>query len=368
MDDPYGVDIEACRGRQRRLLEAVEPLDVDLIVLSRRESVQWLTGVHVRAPFEPIAALMHSGHVTLVLPERQLNEPNAADEQLGYEAKWHSTTRGDQRAASSASLQTHMKAAPSRVACEFEAFSPHLLLGWNAPLVEIDTIVFELRRRKDADELRMLARANEANRAMYEHARRIVRPGVTELEIYAELHGVAVRALGEPLTYFGQDFRSGARGGPPRDREAQAGELMILDLGVGFRGYHSDNARTIAVGGAPTPQQRRAWEEVAAVFAFVESEARPGVGCQDLFHAVKRQLDEQRPWVFNHHLGHGVGLAPQEGPHLNPRWDDTLAEGDFIAVEPGLYHEELNFGVRLEQNYLVTTDGVKLLTNWPLEL
>ena len=368
MDDPYGVDIEACRGRQRRLLEAAEPLDVDLIVLSRRESVQWLTGVHVRAPFEPIAALTHSGHVTLVLPERQVNEPNAADERLGYEAKWHSTTRDAQRAASSGVLQKKMAVAPQRVACEFEAFSPHLLLGWNAPLVEVDAIVFELRRRKDADELRMLARANEANRAMYEHARRIVRPGVTELEIYTELHAVAVRALGEPLTYFGQDFRSGARGGPPRDRAAEAGELMILDLGVGFRGYHSDNARTIAVGGDPTPQQRRAWEAAAAVFEFVESEARPGARCQDLFHAVQRQLDEHRPWVFNHHLGHGVGLAPQEGPHLNPRWDDTLAEGDFIAVEPGLYHEELNFGVRLEQNYLVTTNGVKLLTDWPLEL
>ena len=69
-------------------------------------------------------------------------------------------------------LQAKLQRAPKRVACEFEAFSPQLFLGWNAPLVEIDAIMFELRRRKDADELRMLARANEANRAMYEHARR----------------------------------------------------------------------------------------------------------------------------------------------------------------------------------------------------
>jgi Xaa-Pro aminopeptidase len=234
--------------------------------------------------------------------------------------------------------------------------------------VEIDAIVFELRRRKDADELRMLARANEANRAMYEHARRTVRPGVNELDVYAELQGVAVRTLGEPLTYFGQDFRSAARGGPPRDREAQAGELMILDLGVGFRGYHSDNARTVAVGGAPTELQQRAWKAVTAVFALVESQARPGVSCRELFEAAQRQLDEYRPWAFNHHLGHGVGLAPQEGPHLNPRWDDTLAEGDFIAVEPGLYHEVLRLGLRLENNYLVTARGVQLLTDWPLEL
>jgi Xaa-Pro aminopeptidase len=287
---------------------------------------------------------------------------------LGYEAKWHSTTRDEQRAASSAVLQEKLVATPRRVACEFEAFSPHLLLGWNAALVEIDAIVFELRRRKDADELRMLARANEANRVMYERARRMVRPGVNELDVYAELHAVVVRTLGEPPTYFGQDFRSGARGGPPRDREAQAGELMILDLGIGFRGYHSDNARTIAVSGEPTRQQQRAWDAVTAVFAFFEAEARAGVSCRALFHAVQQQLDEHRPWVFNHHLGHGVGLAPQEGPHLNPRWDDTLAEGDFIAVEPGLYHEDLKSGVRIEQNYLVAANGVQLLSDWPLGL
>ncbi|HEY3395268.1 MAG TPA: Xaa-Pro peptidase family protein [Lacipirellulaceae bacterium] len=366
--DSYSIDIDACRARQRRLLEAVEPLDVDLTILSRRESVQWLTGLHVRAPFEPIAALTADGHVTLVLPDRQAGEAVAADEVLGYEAKWHSTTRDEQRAASSAVLQSKLPKRPKRAGCEFEAFCPQLFLGWNAPLVEIDSIVFEMRRRKDADELRMLRRANEANRAMYERARQVVAPGVNELEVYAELHSVAVHTLGEPLTYFGQDFQSGSRGGPPRNRRAAAGELFILDLGVGFRGYFSDNARTIAVGGEPTAKQRAAWQAVSAMFAVIQSEVKPGLRCRELFQKIDRQLNEHAPWIFNHHLGHGVGLAPQEGPHLNPRWDDTLAEGDFLAVEPGLYHEELRLGVRLENNYLVTEKGAELLTDWPLQL
>jgi Xaa-Pro dipeptidase len=366
--DPYSVDIDACRARQRRLLEAVEPLNVDLTILSRRESVQWLTGLHVRAPFEPIAALTSDGHVTLVLPDRQAGEAVAADDVLGYEAKWHSTTRDEQRAASSAVLQSKLPKRPKRAGCEFEAFCPQLFLGWNAPLVEIDSIVFELRRRKDADELRMLRRANEANRAMYERARQIVAPGVNELDVYAELHSVAVHTLGEPLTYFGQDFQSGSRGGPPRNRRAEAGELFILDLGVGFRGYFSDNARTIAVGGEPTAKQRAAWQAVAAMFEVIQAEVKPGLRCRELFQKIDLELNTHAPWVFNHHLGHGVGLAPQEGPHLNPRWDDTLAEGDFLAVEPGLYHEELRAGVRLENNYLVTDKGAELLTDWPLQL
>lgn len=366
--DPYAVDIDACRGRQRRLLEAIEPLKPEMALLTRRETIQWLTGAYVRAPFEPIAVLRADGHLTLVLPDRQVAESVGADEVVGYEAKWYSTTRDEQRAASSAVVLEKFTKPPKRVACEFEAFAPQLLLGWNATLVEIDAIVFDLRRRKDADELRMLAKANQANEAMYELGRKILTPGVSELDIYSQLHAIAVQVLGEPPTYFGQDFRSGARGGAPRNRRIEVGELMILDLGVGFRGYHSDNARTYAVGGSPTIEQERAQKATASAFEIVQSQARPGVSCRKLFDDVQRHLDQFKPWVFNHHLGHGVGLAPQEGPHLNPRWEDTLAEGDFIAVEPGLYHEELRVGVRLEQNFLVTADSVRLMTDWPLEL
>ncbi len=366
--DPFAVDLVACRGRQRRLLEAVEPLDVDLVVLTRRESVQWLTGAYVRPPFEPIAALSLEGHVTLVLPSHQLGDIVAADEKLSYEAQWHATLRGEQRAAGSAVLQAKLGRPPKRVACEFEAFPPQLLLGWNAALVEIDAVLPELRRRKDADELRMLLRANEANQAMYERARRIVRPGLNELDLYAELYAVAVKTLGEPPTYFGQDFRSCDPGGPPRNRAAQAGELLILDLGVGFRGYYSDNCRTLAVDGVPTPQQQRAWQAVASIFPLIEAELGPGLSCRQLYELAHKELNDHEPWTFSHHLGHGVGLMPHETPHLNPKWDDTLAEGDFIAVEPGVYHESLRAGIRLEQNYIITSGGAELVTDWPLDL
>ena len=307
--DPYAVDIAACRGRQQRLLEAIKPLDVDLTLLTRRESVQWLTGVHVRPPFEPVAAITSDGHVTLVLPEHQLGDAAAADETLGYEGRWHSTMRDEQRTASSAVLQAKLQRPRKQIACEFEAFAPDMLLGWDLPLVQIDAILFELRRHKDADELRMLRRANEANEAMYAHARQIVRPGLSELELYAELQSVAVRTLGEVPTYYGQDFRFCHPGGPPRNRTAEAGELLILDLGVGFRGYYSDNCRTIAVSD-PTVEQHRACETVAEFLQLFQAEARPGVSCCRLYDLAHEHLNAKPPWTFNHHLGHGVGLRP----------------------------------------------------------
>jgi Xaa-Pro dipeptidase len=245
---------------------------------------------------------------------------------------------------------------------EWTHLGPDVLAACEGEVANVESAVFRLRRQKDTDEVRMLKRALDANRAMYATAREMIEPGVNELDVYNALQAAAVKELGEPLTYCGQDFRCGARGGAPS-------ELYILDLGVGFRGFYSDNCRTIAVDKSPTDKQMEAWQAVSDVFAFVESYVKPGASCQQLFNEVQAMLDRKLPWVFNHHLGHGVGLAPQEGPHLNPRWDDVFAAGDFIAVEPGLYHEQdLRFGIRLEQNYLLTADGVERLTDYPLEL
>jgi len=366
--DAYAVDVPACRQRQQRLLAQMQQLGLELAILTRSESIQWLTGVYLGPLLAPVATIDDSGHVTLVLPQRKLAMQTAADKVVGYEAKWHSTFRDEQRAASNEVLLTTLQRRPARVGGEWSCLGPRLLAYFGGEIANLEPTLFSLRRKKEPDELRMMGRANDANRAMYAKAREIVCPGVNELEVYSELHATAVGQLGEALTYFGQDFQCRSRGGPPRNRSAEAGELYILDLGVGFRGYYSDNARTLAVDRQPTEPQQRAWQLLADVFPLIEAEVRPGASCRQLFEKVQTQLDRAQPWVFNHHLGHGVGLAPHEGPHLNPRWDDRFEEGDFFTVEPGLYHEELRHGIRLEQNYVVTAEGVELLTDYPLEL
>ena len=366
--DPYEVDTRHCRSRQQRLLAEIKRLGLEWVIATRGESVQWLTGAYVGPLFRTAAAMDRDGRLVLVLPSRKQDLKVAADEVLTYEEKWHSTTRDEQRVACNAALLTALPHRVKSVGGEWSDFGPDLQAVCEGAPANIEPVIFQLRRRKDPDELAMLRRAIDANRAMYATTREIVQPGVNEIDVYNVLHAAAVAELGEPLTYFGQDFRSGARGGPPRDRRIEAGELYILDLGVGFRGYHSDNARTIAVGAEPTESQLAAWQAAREVFDVVQERVKPGASCQQLFHDVQSMLNRRQPWVFNHHLGHGIGLAPQEGPHLNPRWDDTFEEGDFFAVEPGLYHEDLRFGIRLEENYLVTADGVEKLTDYPLEL
>jgi Xaa-Pro dipeptidase len=269
--DPYAVDVAGCRSRQKRLLAEMERLGLDWFLATRSETVQWLTGAYVGPLFSPIAALHHDGQLTLVLPERKKDIPMAADDVLSYEEKWHSTLRDEQRIVSNAALLSALPTPLENVGSEWTHLGPDVLAACHGDVANIETTIFRLRRKKDPDELLLLQHALTANRAMYAEARAIIRTGVNELDVYNALQAEAVKVLGEPLTYFGQDFRSGSRGGAPRDRKIEARELYILDLGVGFRGYYSDNARTIAVGGNPSDKQLDAWRAVMEVFAFVES-------------------------------------------------------------------------------------------------
>jgi Xaa-Pro dipeptidase len=368
MADQFTVDIQACRGRQQRLLAELARLGLEYAVFTRPESVQWLTVAFLGPMFTSAVGIDHQGSVTAIVPRHAEEISLAADEVIPFDAQLQATFTENQASRSAQALIAKFARLPKRVGCEYSSLHQYWTEAWQAEWIDLEPTILRFRRQKDPDELRMLSRANEANRAMFQYARENIRPEINELELYNSLQAVAVRQLGEPLTYFGHDFQCGSIGGPPRNRTAEAGELYILDLGVGFRGYHSDNARTFAVGTSVSEPQQQAWNALKDVFQFVEASVKPGVSCSELYAQVQEMLAAHRPWKFEHHLGHGVGLSAHETPRLNPEWDDHFEEGDFFTAEPGLYHEDLNFGLRLEQNYLVTSAGVQLMTDWPLEL
>lgn len=363
------LEAPLCRKRQQRLIAQLQKLDVELAIVTQAEHVQWLTGARFGPMFASAAALGADGHAIVVAPNA-CPDGLAVDQALSFEAQWVSTLRNDQRAASSAVLLDALgsRAKARRIGVEFSTYPQHLGQELQGELVDFEPTLYRLRRQKDEDELRMMRRAIAATEAMYAKARELIRPGIVELDLYCELHTAGVREAGEPLTYFGQDFQCNARGGPPRLRAAEAGELYILDLGAGYRGYFADNARTFSVGGQVSAAQQQAWDQVVKVFEMVETTVKTGVSCCELYAAAQTILDERRPWVFDHHLGHGIGLYPHEAPHLNPRWDDTFQVGEVFTVEPALYHDDLRHGLRLEQNYIVREDGIERLTTFPLEL
>lgn len=364
----YDTDVDACRRRQQRLIEFMQQQQLDAAIVTQTEHVQWLAGPRYPWLMQAAAALRADGHLTLASPKKPVLEA-AADEIVTFEAQWHSTLRNDQRQACMELLERNINGQlnGSRLGVEFSSFGRHVTFGENE-LVDIEPTLYRLRRRKDDDELARIRKAISGTEKMYARARDIMRPGITEIEMFNQLQATAVEEFGEMLTGTGNDYQCGSRGGPPRNRRAaEAGELYVLDLGPAFRGYFADNCRTIAVTEA-SDRQLEAWSFIMKVFQHVERSVKPGKSAQELFHEAQAILDEAPLGVFNHHLGHGIGLFPHEAPHLNPNWDDVFEEGDVFTAEPGLYAPELRAGMRIENDYLVTAEGVESLTKFPLEL
>jgi Xaa-Pro dipeptidase len=365
------LDPAFCRKRQGRLLDAMQGQRLDAVVLGQPRHVYYFSGHRPFWSHESAFVQAADGHTCLL----SANEPNpaaAADENITFEANWFSTQRQEHPAVAADRVTGLLKGRRARrIGVDGSDVTSHVTMGFEGESETIEPTLWQLRRRKDPDELALMKTAIACTGAMYRRAREIIEPGIPELRVYAELHRVAVETAGEPLwpAHLGNDFACGVPGGPPRkDRTAQAGELYILDLGPAYRGYFSDNSRAFAVNRKPTDAQMEAWRTVTDALKIVERMAKPGVRCRDIFAAADEHYRARTDKAFPHHLGHGVGLQPHEYPHLNPRWDDTLMEGEVFTAEPGLYGAELAGGLRIENDYLVTATGVENLSNFPVDL
>jgi Xaa-Pro dipeptidase len=368
---PTRLSPESCKARRDCLGRELAAADIPAAIFSSPENVQYFSGYRPHWLLNSLLMIDATGHATLVAPTPVPPDVSANDI-YAYDAQWHSTLRQDQLAAASNMLRDSIGDLSGRVGVESCVAASAVLSMLNvtklANVIDISAILHRLRRRKADDEVEMIRSAIACTDAMYARAAELMRPGINELEMFSELHRTAVQVAGEPLTAIGNDYQCNSAGGLARDRLTQSGELYILDLGVSYRGYWADNCRTFAVDGKPTDTQLSAWEGVKLALEFVEETVRPGVSCRELFNQVQAQLDEHLPGAFCHHLGHGFGLFPHETPHLNPHWDDYFQEGDVFTAEPGLYYDELHAGIRLEENYRVSSDGVERLTTYPLEL
>ncbi len=214
-------------------------------------------------------------------------------------------------------------------------------------------------------------RALEANRAAYEALRAGLRVGMTEQEAYNLVKGAVDRVCGDEPHEFIGDFVGGARTGsiegPPTDYVLQAGDLFILDLSVKRGETWSDTCRTFFLG-EPTPRQREAYAAVLACQDVGVASVRAGVVASSVRPPMmdilaRHGLDGKMP----HHGGHLVGPAPYLKPAFEEGCDDRIEAGDICTLEPGVYLEG-EWGMRVENDYLVTEDGLGNLFDYPREL
>ncbi|MCX7706748.1 MAG: Xaa-Pro peptidase family protein [Anaerolineae bacterium] len=247
---------------------------------------------------------------------------------------------------------------------------------WSKAVPEIEwvptkALVSGLRARKDEHEAAALRAAIALADEAFVAAMGQVRPGMTERELawiiesYMRTHGAQAASF-EIIVAGGP---SGAKPhAKPTDAPLVAGQPIVIDMGARLNGYCSDLTRTICLGQPADPDKFwSVYNTVLQAQTAAEAAIRPGMSGPDA-DAVARQVITEAGYgeFFGHGLGHGVGLAVHELPRLSRISTDTLAPGNFVTVEPGIYLPGWG-GVRIEDIVMVTENGVEVLTQAPKE-
>ena len=230
--------------------------------------------------------------------------------------------------------------------------------------------VSQLRAVKDEEEIALMRRAAELTSLGMETAYEVLRAGLSEIEVAAEIE-YAMRKHGSYGTAFDTAVSSGPASAFPHggctERKIREGELVVVDFGAVYQAYRSDMTRTL-VAGKPSDKQvklhaivKKAQEEAFAVI-------KPNAKTRDV-DAVARKIIEEAGYgeCFVHGLGHGVGLDIHEPPTFNSPSKERLQVGNVVTDEPGIYLPNYG-GVRIEDTVLVLKDGAEKLTKGPYEL
>ncbi|MFI6731825.1 M24 family metallopeptidase [Nonomuraea sp. NPDC050451] len=237
-------------------------------------------------------------------------------------------------------------------------------------LVPLEPVVELLRAVKDDGELELLRTACEiTDQAFADISGKIV-PGITERDL-ARLLDNRMTELGADKPAFDTIVAAGENGAiphhAPSGRELRAGDLVTIDFGARYQGYHADMTRTVCLG-PPTDWQREIYDLVAEAQRAGRHALAPGAGAREVDAAARTVIEDAGYGSrFRHGLGHGVGLEIHEEPFLGPSRTGRLEDRVPITVEPGVYLPGRG-GVRIEDTLVTREGGPELFTKTTKEL
>lgn len=219
------------------------------------------------------------------------------------------------------------------------------------------------RSVKSAHEIELMQVANDITAQVYRQAQKQLREGMSEKELGAiitSLYG-EFGVGGDALVLFGE--ASAYPHGLTREVLLKPGDSVLIDGGCEVEGYGSDITRT-TVFGEPSAKMRSVWEIVRGAQDAALKAARPGVPAEKVDAAARNYIADHGYGpgykYFTHRLGHGIGMDGHEWYYLVGGNTRPLAPGNMFSNEPGIYIVG-EFGIRTEDEMLITDDGARLL-------
>jgi Xaa-Pro aminopeptidase len=231
-------------------------------------------------------------------------------------------------------------------------------------------LVERLRAVKDEGELAAIKRACEITDRMFERLTEEPFVGRKELDVAWTIEQL-FHEEGADRVAFESIVASGPNAARPHaratEREIRTGETVVIDTGCTVDGYSSDYTRTFVTGPVDGVVKEAYAVVLAAQQAGLET-IRAGIAGVDADAAARRVVDGTSfAGTFGHGLGHGLGLEIHESPRMSTESTDTLADGNVVTVEPGIYLEG-RAGIRIEDNVVVSAGGLENFTGFRKDL
>ena len=240
----------------------------------------------------------------------------------------------------------------------------------DAELVPENGLMSSLRAVKQQPEIEALISAQRLAEKALDKVLGIIKPGMTEKEVAAELVYNMLK-LGaenvsfEPIVVTGE--KSSMPHGVPGDKIIKKGDFLTMDFGCILGGYCSDMTRTVAIGKA-TKEMCKVYDTVLEAQLAGIAAARAGVTGREVDKAARDVIDAAGYGeYFGHSFGHSLGLDIHEFPNAMPTNNDPLPAGAVISAEPGIYLPG-KFGVRIEDVIVLREDGCENITKAPKDL
>ena len=237
-------------------------------------------------------------------------------------------------------------------------------------LIPQTQFVEALRMIKDETEIATIRKACSISDQAFHDALEFIKPGKTEIEI-ANFLDFRMRELGAAGLSFDTILASGINSSKPHahpmHKPVELGEAITMDFGCLYEHYVSDMTRTIYLGHV-NDEQEEIYNTVLKANQALIDQAKAGLGFRD-FDKIPRDIIVEAGYgeYFTHGIGHGIGLDIHEEPYFNQTSTEVIKSGMVLTDEPGIYIEG-KYGVRIEDDILITDTGCELLTLAPKEL
>ena len=235
-------------------------------------------------------------------------------------------------------------------------------------LKDVESDIAYLRQTKSPTEIALLEKAVQITLKAHQAAARTIAPGVVEYEVQAALEYEFTRNGAERPGYpsiVGSGLFSTILHYNDNTRRMQAGDVVVVDVGAEYSGYSADVTRTYPVSGKYSPRQREIYQIVLDAQKAAIAKVKPGARISDLHNAAMSHIRSKGyEKYFIHGTSHHIGLEVHDVGDTSRPFEPNMV----ITVEPGIYIPEEQLGIRIEDDVVVTTNGHRVLSDFPKEI